>query len=245
MKKIILVLSLAVMLMGCGAPENKRLRGKVDSLQTIIIQNREASIELDEVGVLLDSIDASSKALDMNVVEGITYADYISRLKSIHMYIKNSQEKIAALEANQSRAKGISASTIKRLKANLELKSRETVDLQLLVVKLQDENRNQFLALMKNDTTLSNNAEVIRLKSKDIATLQDLVQDINEQNKRKVADLYFGQAQALETAANRTKFAPRKKKETRREALELYRLSSSMGNLKAGDRIAVLEKELS
>jgi hypothetical protein len=48
----------------------------------------------------------------------------------------------------------------------------------------------------------------------------------------------------LEKAANRTHFAPRKKKETRREALELYRLSLSMGNMKAQNKIDELEKKL-
>ena len=74
---------------------------------------------------------------------------------------------------------------------------------------------------------------------------KDLVQDINDQNRIKVANLYFAQAQALETAADRTKFAPRKKKETRREALELYKLSFSLGNTEAQAKIEELEKKLS
>jgi len=71
------------------------------------------------------------------------------------------------------------------------------------------------------------------------------VKDIDDQNRIKVASLYFEQAQALETAADRTKFAPHKKKETRREALELYRLSYSLGNMNAEVKIKELEKKLS
>ena len=58
------------------------------------------------------------------------------------------------------------------------------------------------------------------------------------------ADMYFAQAQALETAAQRTKFAPRKKKETKREALELYKLAYSLGKAEAQNRIDELEKEV-
>ena len=71
------------------------------------------------------------------------------------------------------------------------------------------------------------------------------MKDIEDQNRIKVAGLYFSQAQALETAANRTKFAPRKKKATRLEALELYKLSYSLGNVDAHAKIQELEKKLS
>jgi hypothetical protein len=71
------------------------------------------------------------------------------------------------------------------------------------------------------------------------------VEEINAQSQASQADLYFAQAQALETAAERTKFAPRKKKETRREALELYKLSLSLGKQEAQQKIEELEKEIS
>ena len=80
--------------------------------------------------------------------------------------------------------------------------------------------------------------------SAEVYSLQALVSDIYEQNRIKVAGLYFAQASALETAADRTKFAPRKKKATRREALELYRLSYSLGNGDAAAKIAELEKKI-
>jgi hypothetical protein len=77
-----------------------------------------------------------------------------------------------------------------------------------------------------------------------VSALEGLVKDINDQNRVKVASLYFSQAQALETAASRTKFAPRKRKATNREALELYKLSFSLGNQDAQAKIQELEKKL-
>jgi hypothetical protein len=74
--------------------------------------------------------------------------------------------------------------------------------------------------------------------------LEKLLNETQSENKIAIANLYFAQAEALEKAANRTHFAPRKKKETRREALELYRLSLSMGNMKAQNKIDELEKKL-
>jgi hypothetical protein len=117
--------------------------------------------------------------------------------------------------------------------------------LQLEVADLRQNNNSQYMRLLKKDSIISSKDEVIRLKNDVLTSMETLIQDIDEQNRIKVGNLYFAQAQALETAADRTQFAPRRKKETRREALELYRLSHTMGNLKAQERIDQLEKQLS
>ena len=244
MKKIYLVLVAVTMLFGCGNPESAHLKLQIDSLNTIIIQNTEAEATLEEVGVLLDSIDASRNDLSVTIVEGITYADYIGRLKKINTHIKDSQAKILELEGNLKKSKNLSAGTIKRLKADLNIRSAQIVELQIQIAELRQNNDSQFMRLLKKDSIISGKDEVIRLKSEDVAALQSLVQDIDDQNRIKVANLYFDQAQALETAADRTQFAPRKKKDARREALELYRLSLSMGNDKAQEKIDTLEKQL-
>jgi hypothetical protein len=83
------------------------------------------------------------------------------------------------------------------------------------------------------------------MREQDVANLETRVEDINTQSKASQADLYFAQAQALEIAADRTKFAPKKKKETKREALELYKLSLSLGKTDAQPKIDELEKDLS
>jgi hypothetical protein len=113
------------------------------------------------------------------------------------------------------------------------------------VVNLREQNKTLFANVNQKDSLISSKDEMIKLKNADVASLEGLVQDINDQNRIKVANLYFQQAQALEVAAKRTKFAPRKKKETRREALELYKLSFSLGNVEAEAKIQELEKELS
>ena len=51
-------------------------------------------------------------------------------------------------------------------------------------------------------------------------------------------------AQAVEEAANRTKLAPRKKKDTYKEALELYKKSVSLGKAEAQAKVDELEKKL-
>ena len=245
MKPYILVFGTAAALFSCGTKERTHLQLKVDSLSYALNESKKAEVAMNEVGVMLDSIDANRHALRSKIVEGISYADYISRLKDINTHIKDSQAKLVALEKDLKNSKGASSATIRRLKTDLEARSKEIVGLQMDVVNLREQNKTLFTNVNQRDSIISSKDEVIKLKKADVASLEGLVQDINDQNRIKVANLYFAQAQALETAANRTKFAPRKKKETRREALELYKLSFSLGNAEAQAKIEELEKKLS
>jgi len=245
MKTYLFVFGAAAALFSCGTKERTQLRLKVDSLSYALTESKKAELAMNDIGVMLDSIDANRHVLRTKMVEGISYADYISRLKEINNHIKDSQAKLVAMENNLKNTKGVSSAAIRRLKADLEARSREIVALQMDVANLREQNKTLFASINQKDSIISSKDEVIKLKMADVASLEALMQDTNDQNRIKVANLYFAQAQALETAANRTKFAPRKKKQTRREALELYKLSFSMGNTEAEARIQELEKKLS
>ncbi len=240
-----LSVALATMLTSCDTKEKAALNNKVDSLTVELNERKEVEKTMNEVGALLDSIDANRHVLRTKMIEGTSYAEYVSRLKDINNHISETQRKIAELQKNVDSKNRISAGTIKRMKADLAARAEEITALQLEIVTMRDENKTLWTKVNSKDSLLSIKDEVIKVKETDVASLEGLVTDINEQNRIKVASMYFAQAQALETAANRTKFAPRKKKETRKEALELYRLSLSMGNTEAQARIEALEKELS
>lgn len=241
----ILSLGVAAMLLSCDTKEKAQLQHKVDSLNVELQASRKAEQTMNEVGVLLDSIDASRKSLQTKMVEGTSYADYISRLKDINTHIQTTQAKLEQMEKDVKSSNRSSAASIKRMKADLEQRQQEILALQMDIAKMREENTMLMANVHQKDSLLSSRDEMIKVKESDIAGLETLVTDINEQNKIKVANLYFAQAQALEEAASRTKFAARKKKETKREALELYKLSLSMGKTEAQERISELEKDLS
>lgn len=244
MKTYILILGVATAFFSCDTQERLRLSLRADSLGYALEESKKAEVAMNEVGVLLDSIDANRHALRVNILEGITYAEYIDRLKAINTHIKTSQAKMATLEASLKNTKRVSSATIRRLKTDLESRSKEILELQLDVVALREVNKSLTANLVRKDSILSSRDEMIRLKAADVASLETLVQDINDQNRIKVGNLYYAQAQGLEEAAKRTKFAPRKKKDTKREALELYRLSYSLGNEAALVKIKELEADL-
>lgn len=246
-RKLILGLPLIGMLWSCDTSEKTRLRAQVDSLRTELQVSQQTSEALNEVGVLIDSIDASRQLLRTDVVEGTSYKDYTSRLKSINNHIKETQAKITELEKAVKTSKSSSsryASTIKRLKSDLELSTQQIAALQQEVEKMRGENQTLTASITEKDSLLNQNSETIKMREQDVANLETKVEEINTQARMTQADMYFAQAQALETAAQRTKFAPRKKKETKREALELYKLAYSLGKAEAQNRIDELEKEV-
>jgi chromosome segregation ATPase len=244
-RKIIFGLPLiAFFFMSCENKEKIRLQAQVDSLRTELQVSQQTNKELEEVGVLIDSIDASRQLLRADVVEGTSYKDYKNRLVSINNHIKETQNKIAELEKTVKK-NNASLSTIRRLRSDLEARSAQIAALTAEVEKFRGENASLSRNLTQRDSLLTVNAETIKLREQDVANLETKVEETNTASKNTQADLYFAQAQALETAASRTKFAPRKKKETQREALELYKLSLSLGKQEAQQKIDELEKEVS
>lgn len=240
----ILSLGMAALMMNCDSKERAQLQHKVDSLSAELQASKQVEATMSEVGVLIDSIDVNRQALRTQMVEGTSYTDYIRRLKDINSHITDTKNKIGELEKNLKSAKGSAAATLKRMKEDLELRSKELLALQEEIETERANNKKLTADISMKDSTLTTREETIKLREQDIASLEGLVKDINEQTKVKVANLYYAQAQALETAAQRTHFAPKKKKETKREALELYKLSLSLGKTEAEARIAELEKDL-
>lgn len=243
-RKIIFGLSLVAFFSSCENKEKVRLQSQVDSLRTELQVAQQTNKELEEVGVLIDSIDASRQLLRADVVEGTSYKDYKNRLVSINNHIKETQSKIQELE-KAVKKNNASLSTIRRLRSDLEARLAQIAALTEEVEKFRGENASLNRNLTQRDSLLTVNSETIRLREQDIADLETKVEETTTSARTTQAEMYFAQAQALETAADRTKFAPRKKKETQREALELYKLSFSLGKEEAQQKIDELEKEVS
>ena len=233
--------------MACDQKEKLKLTAKVDSLNNELIASQEAAQTLQEVGTLLDSVDASRQLLRTNMVEGTSYDEYISRMHDINDYVKETQKKIEELEKASRSSKSTAASyasTIKKLKRDLEKTSKEMVALQELVNDYRSKNDNLVQTVGQRDTEIVEKTELIRVKEQELATIESQVKDLMAQSKVNEADAYFKQAQQVEETARRTKFAPRKKKASRREALELYKMALFLGKEEAQPRIAALEQKL-
>ena len=246
-KKLVFVLSIGSIMMGCGGAENTKLQSQVDSLKSELQTSQQLAQTLTDVGVLMDSIDASRQLLRVNMVEGTTYDDYSARMKDISNYVKSTQTKIDELEKSLKKSKGNAnayAATIKKLKADLEERNKEITNLQAQVEQLSNENKNLITTTELQEAELNDKEAQIQAKQQELALIEARVQEIMIQSKMSEADSYYARGAAVEEAANRTKLAPRKKKDTLREALELYKKAQSLGNTNAQAKIDALEKKL-
>lgn len=230
-----------------GACNNKEkelaLQTEVDSLKTELQESQRTAQALQEVGTMIDSIDASRQLLRTDMVEGASYQDYKNRLASIREYVKESQAKIAELEKTAKQNRGFS-STIRRLKADLEETTAKLTSLEEEVKAVRAENQTLTRHVSARDSVIIVNEMALRQREENLAQLETQMQELNVESKNFAAESYFQQAQALEEAANRTQFAPRKKKKAQQEALELYRKAVEMGKDEAQAKVEELEKDL-
>lgn len=247
LRKLIFVIPVAALLIGCDTKEKEMLQSQVDSLKVELETSQAMAQTLTEVGAMMDSIDASRQLLRVNMVEGTTYGDYASRMKDINGYVKETQKKIDDLEKSLKTSKANSnafSKTIKKLKADLEDKTKEIAVLQEQVDKYRNENQNLITTVGMQEAELSDKASQIETKTQELALIEARVQELMIQSKMTEADAYYARGQAVEEAAARTKLAPRKKKETLREAVELYKKALSLGKTEAQEKITALEAKL-
>jgi chromosome segregation ATPase len=235
------------MISGCETKDKEQMQTKIDSLQTELEISQRMAKTLTEVGVLMDSIDANRQLLRVNMAEGTSYEDYRARMKDINDYVKNTQRKIDELEKNLSKSKSTSnafAATLKKLKSDLEAKTQQIAELQEQVEKYRNENQNLISTVSMQEAELVDKQAEIETKTQELALIEARIQELMIQSKMSEADAYYARAQAVEEAANRTKLAPKKKKETLREAVELYKKSLSLGKAEAQSKITELEGKI-
>lgn len=246
LKNMLFASAIVIVMASCGG-NTEKLQSQVDSLTNELQTSQQFAQTLQEVGVLMDSIDANRQLLRVNMVEGTTYDDYKSRMSDINNYVKDTQSKIGELEKSLKKAKGNAnayAATIKKLKADLAAKNAEIASLNEKVEQLKNENSNLITTVGLQEAELSDKEAQIQAKQQELALIEARIQELMVQSKVNEADSYFARGQAVEEAANRTKLAPRKKKDTYKEAIELYKKALSLGKQEAQDKIAALEKKV-
>jgi chromosome segregation ATPase len=246
LKNLLFVAAIGMLMASCGG-NSEKLQSQVDSLRTELQTSQQFATTLQEVGVLMDSIDANRQLLRVNMVEGTTYDNYKSRMKDINNYVKDTQNKISELEKSLKKSKGNAnafAATIKKLKADLEERNKEIAALNEQVDLLKNENQNLITTVGLQEAELTDKESQIVAKQQELALIEARIQEMMVQSKMSEADSYFARGQAIEEAANRTKLAPRKKKDTYKEAMELYKKALSLGKQEAQAKIAALEKKI-
>ncbi|MFP4092096.1 MAG: hypothetical protein ACLFT3_17440 [Cyclobacteriaceae bacterium] len=247
-RNFVMALSLGAFLVSCQQDKEAQLQmqAKLDSLQMELLQSQKVAFTLEEVGVLMDSIDAARNNITINLENGPD-ENYADRMKNLHEYILQSEARIAEMEKSLETSKSVNqtyAATIKKLKKEISSKSEELAVLQQKVEGLQAEN-------VQLVSTVANQNEAIALKTAEImaqdeelkkaeAKIQEMI--INQQISE--ADAYFARAEAVEEVAKRTQFARKKKQASYQEALQLFEKSYALGRTDAKSRIDLLKEKI-
>jgi chromosome segregation ATPase len=246
-KKLFLVTLVVTFISGCGINEKAELQSTVDSLTVELETSQRMAETLQDVGALMDSIDANRQLLRVNMVEGTTYDNYTSRMKDLNNYVRETEEKIAELEKQLKKSKRSNATfsaTIKKLKAELGSKSDEITKLQEKVEAQRNENQNLSQTIQLQEDELLDKEAQIKEKEEELALIEARIQELLLNSKVSEADSYYMRAQAVEETANRTMLAPKKKKASYKEALDLYKKALSLGKKEAQAKITALEKKI-
>jgi hypothetical protein len=241
------LLILVVFFGGCNSKELARLQIENDSLRNELATRHNVLASLKDVRVLLDSIDANRNSLRSNLSEGTSYEDFSVRLKDINEFVKMSEEKISLIQNALKDSKheaGAYLMLVDALKSEVQIRVEEIVKLNEEVEKYKTENQGLLREIkLKEDEVKDINIKISE-KQQELLLLEARIESMVNSFKVTEADAYYARARAVEEAAKRTKLAPHKKRETYKEALELYKRSLSLGKQEAKVDIANLEKKL-
>ena len=183
----------AAMLSSCGVKEKERLQASVDSLKVELNVREQAMSSLQEVGTLLDSIDANRAALRLSMVEGTNVQDYSARLKNINKYVSATESKIASLEESLKKSNSSKPgylSTIKRLKSELEEANKQMAVLQEEGTKLRNEKGVLISQITQKDSLITEREQFIKVKETELVTKEEEARTMSETAKVEKADLY-------------------------------------------------------
>lgn len=249
MMKNLLLISLGITLLSsCDLTgEREKLRVQSDSLQSELMITMRAVEALEEVGALIDSIDENRNAIRLDMTEGLQYDEYVVRMKNLNEYVKRSEERINNLESDLQQSEGSRkayANAIARLKKDVQEKNKKIIELQELVNTYKNENTELLSLVAFKESELADAEIEIMQKKQELNLLEMRIQELMIQSKMTEADAYFARASAVEEAANRTKLAPKKKKKTFMEAIELYEKSRDLGREDAQAKIDELANKI-
>lgn len=248
MKTRILVVALFTWLLFSCRPDHEEMaqRHILDSLRSELAINSEVTATLMEVSQLMDSIEMSRKIVQTDL-EGSNHSNYVARMKDLRTYIEKTQNKVEGLEKTLQRSKSATASygkTIEALRENLKKLDGEIASLSEQVLHYKNQNDNLSTTVDLQRASIEEKLSQIDLRDDEALVLEEKVSAMWLQSKIQEGEAYFARAAAVEEMANRTRFAPRKKKETIREAIELYKLAQILGKAGAEQKVIELQKRL-
>jgi chromosome segregation ATPase len=249
MTKSTTVWILMILLINACVPreEKEQLEMENEELRAELTRAQMAVNTLEEVGTLIDSIDQARNTLSLELEAGTNYDDYLKRMNAINEYVTDTEAKLLRLENELSTTDAKNQAyirTIARMKKDLAAQSEEISKLQLTVEEYKKENNDLMNIVDMREEQILDLEDEIGMKLEELDLLETKIQEMMKKSQMSEADSYFALGEAMEEAARRTKLAPRKKKETYREAIEYYKKAQAFGREDASEKITALEEKI-
>ncbi len=218
--------------------ENQELAEKIDSLAIQLSYATQAIDVLAEVGSTLDSIEAEREILRFEMLEGgISDDDFSNRIVILNDMLAQAEDRVNALEQSNAR----SSTIIRKLREDLAEQTKTITFLEGVLETSRRENISLKQAMVRQADEIKDLESDIVEKRQELALIEEQVQSMMIEAKKSEAEALYARAEAYEETANRTKLAPKKKKETLKQALELYKQSEELGFEKASEKVKELE----
>ncbi len=244
---VLLFIALLFLFSCVSKKENDQVLMENEELKAELTRAQMAVSTLEEVGSLIDSIDKARNALQLELEGGTDYEDYLQRMKDINSYVSDTEAKITALESELNKSSTNNQAyvrTINKLKADLAGKTQEIANLQTSVETYKKENTDLINTVDLKESEIADLEKNITVKMEELTLIENRIQELMKKSQMSEADANYALGEALEEAANRTKLAPKKKKETLKEAIEYYKKSLAFGREDAQTKIDELEKKI-
>jgi uncharacterized protein (DUF3084 family) len=229
LQRFILVLAGASIL-SCHQKENAHLKSENDSLRQEIEFRDNILIAMNDVNEIADSI------LNIHGLTGDTahLTKYMERIDYLHKNLLESKIRIGTvrreLAGTQEEAQAYNL-MVMALQDEVSLRDKEIVDKHNTIDKHARTYKGNISALEKE----------LAKKDQELVQLKEAIEEIRRLN---AAESFFIKAQRLEEQGRRIRFAPKKRKDNFREAIELYQKSFTLGKKEAAGKIVELKKHL-
>ena len=232
--------TLILALSSCDNSKYEKLLAENDSLRQQINSGGRMVTALVTVNTLLDSIDATRHVMRVSQADGLMEpASYEKRMVELKNYISATEDKIGELEATLIETNVNSDSymvIISALKDELRIRNEE--------LGLIEENSELNNEIMLKGVQLEDVESRLEVKKTELKLLELQIKELVKRMNISEAEGLYAQAGAMEEAARRTKLAPFKRRQTYREALELYEQSLAKGKKEAKAKIEELRVKI-
>ena len=196
---------------------------------------------------LMDSINMSRQMLKVTLESSDEHADFLSQMSDLKDYVEQTSLQISKLEKTVKESKSTQnayAQTIKTLKADLESRKAEIASLESQLKSVEDNNQKLVVMNKLQAETISGQDAEIAAKALELEMLTQQIADLRSTFKISEADAYYTQGEAYALAAQRTKLAPAKKKNSYQQALTAYQKAYDLGKAEAQPKIEAIMAKL-